>query len=144
MQKLFMLLNHTVLTNLDDFILMSQMITDHVNWIKHAAETDFNSKNIIAAVNLTQYISMNLEEIFLSIESDTFTLKLSDDMQVCIMWKINSDFCSLLLKQIVMYKNMCELTVVIKSETLTMIVWVKIVLFNISFQWSLVSFHELS
>ena len=31
MQKLFTLLNHTVLTNLNNFIFMLQMITDHVN-----------------------------------------------------------------------------------------------------------------
>lgn len=31
MQKLFILLNHTVLINLNDFIFTSQMITNHVN-----------------------------------------------------------------------------------------------------------------
>lgn len=52
MQKLFTLLNHTVLMNLNDFILMSQMITDYVNQIECAAETDLNFKNITIAVDL--------------------------------------------------------------------------------------------
>ena len=133
MQKLFMLLNHIILTNFDDSILTSQMIINHVNWIKCAAETDLNFKNVTVTADFIQYTSVNLEEIFFSMKSDTFTSKLSDSMQVCIMWKINFNFHSLSLKQIVMYKNMHKLTVTVKSETSTMIVQVRIVLFNISF-----------
>ena len=115
-----------------------------MNQIKHAAKTDLNSKNIIIVADLAQYMSVNLEEIFFSMKSDVLVSELSDSMQVCIMWEINSDFHSLLLKQIVMYENMCELTVIIKSKTLTMIVWVRIVLFNVLFQWSFASLCELS
>ena len=81
MQKLFTLLNHIILTNLNDSIFTSQMITDHVNQIKHAAETDLNFKNVIIIINLTQYMSANLEEIFLSMKSDTSVSELYDSMQ---------------------------------------------------------------
>lgn len=84
-QKLFMLLNHIILMNLNDFIFMSQMITNHVNQIKCAAETDLNSKNVIIIVNLTQYMFVNLEKIFLNIKSDTSVSELFDNMQVYIM-----------------------------------------------------------
>lgn len=84
MQKLFILLNHIILTNLDDSILTSQMIIDHVNQIEHAAETDLNFKNIIIIINLTQYMSVNLEEIFFSMKFNSFASKLSDSIQVHI------------------------------------------------------------